>query len=65
MVPKNGTLAIETTPNDDNPLDTGIGYPGNIPILGIDVWEHGACPLTRLLMSALEPLTHVTFQRVI
>ncbi|CAK0785451.1 hypothetical protein CVIRNUC_008660 [Coccomyxa viridis] len=40
VVPKNGTLAIETTPNDDNPLDTGIGYPGNIPILGIDVWEH-------------------------
>lgn len=40
MVPKNGTLAIEATPNDDNPLMTGIQYTGDIPILGIDVWEH-------------------------
>ena len=55
-MPKNGTLAIETTPNDDNPLDTGIGYPGNIPILGIDVWEHGARPLACVLMQ------HVTFE---
>jgi len=27
--------------NQDNPLMTGIGYTGDIPILGIDVWEHG------------------------
>lgn len=43
VVPKNKTLAIETTPNQDNTLMTGIQYPGDIPILGIDVWEHGEC----------------------
>ena len=43
VVPKNHTLAIETTPNQDNTLMTGIQYPGDIPILGIDVWEHGEC----------------------
>ena len=30
-----GTLAIETTPNQDSPLALG-----HTPILGIDVWEH-------------------------
>ena len=43
VVPKNHTLAIGTTPNQDNTLMTGIQYPGDIPILGIDVWEHGEC----------------------
>ncbi|MGB4966305.1 MAG: superoxide dismutase [Microgenomates group bacterium] len=32
---KNGTLIVESTPNQDNPL-----MEGNRPILGIDVWEH-------------------------
>lgn len=32
---KNGTLIVESTPNQDNPL-----MEGNMPILGIDVWEH-------------------------
>jgi superoxide dismutase, Fe-Mn family len=31
-----GKLVVESTPNQDNPYMTG----GNIPILGIDVWEH-------------------------
>lgn len=35
--PKNGSLGIETTPNQDNTLSTGLGYSGNIPILGVDV----------------------------
>jgi len=30
-----GQLMIETTPNQDNPL-----MRGNVPLLGIDVWEH-------------------------
>ena len=30
-----GTLIIETTPNQDNPLTAG-----HTPLLGIDVWEH-------------------------
>ncbi len=35
VVGANGGLAIETTPNQDNPLTRG-----SRPILGIDVWEH-------------------------
>lgn len=30
-----GTLAIETSPNQDSPLATG-----HMPVLGVDVWEH-------------------------
>ena len=30
-----GTVAIETTPNQDSPLTLG-----KIPVLGVDVWEH-------------------------
>jgi superoxide dismutase, Fe-Mn family len=31
----NGTLAVESTPNQDTPLSEG-----RTPILGLDVWEH-------------------------
>lgn len=31
----NGTLLIETTPNQDTPLSLG-----HTPVLGVDVWEH-------------------------
>jgi Fe-Mn family superoxide dismutase len=32
---KNGTLSIESTPNQDSPL-----MEGKVPVLGNDVWEH-------------------------
>src|SRR5581483_1359356 len=35
LVVANGTLAVTSTPNQDNPL-----MDGTTPILGIDVWEH-------------------------
>ncbi|MCY4781249.1 superoxide dismutase [Sphingobacterium sp. UT-1RO-CII-1] len=36
----NGTLAVSSTPNQDNPLmDTNLTTQG-YPILGVDVWEH-------------------------
>lgn len=33
-------LAVETTPDQDNPLMKKLGYSGHVPVLGIDVWEH-------------------------
>jgi superoxide dismutase, Fe-Mn family len=33
-------LAVVTTPNQDNPLMTGIVKDHGTPILGLDVWEH-------------------------
>ena len=38
-VDKAGTLKVESSANQDNPLMKGIGS-GNTPILGLDVWEH-------------------------
>ena len=35
LVLSNGQLDVVTTPNQDSPRMTG-----NIPILGLDVWEH-------------------------
>lgn len=35
-----GKLAVTDTPNQDNPLMTGIVSTTGTPILGLDVWEH-------------------------
>lgn len=35
LVKHNGSLAVISTPNQDNPLSEGM-----VPILGLDVWEH-------------------------
>lgn len=34
-----GRLAVESSANQDSPAMRGIGS-GNVPILGLDVWEH-------------------------
>ena len=34
------TLCICSTPNQDNPLMTGIAECAGIPVIGCDVWEH-------------------------
>jgi Fe-Mn family superoxide dismutase len=35
-----GSVAIVSTPNQDNPLMTGVVDVTGTPLLGIDVWEH-------------------------
>ena len=35
----NGKLYVYSTPNQDNPLMTKLGYKG-VPLVGLDVWEH-------------------------
>lgn len=41
VVKKDGTLATESTPNQDNPeMGAAAGCSGNVAILGLDVWEH-------------------------
>ena len=37
---KNGKLAVTSTPNQDNPLMTGVADAAGTPLLGLDVWEH-------------------------
>ncbi|KAG8467577.1 hypothetical protein KFE25_006629 [Diacronema lutheri] len=39
-VKPDGKLAIDTTPNQDNPLMDGGCETKMVPILGLDVWEH-------------------------
>jgi Fe-Mn family superoxide dismutase len=39
-VKANKSIAICSTPNQDNPLMTGIAECTGTPILGCDVWEH-------------------------
>eukprot|EP00884_Botryococcus_braunii_P010103 jgi/Botrbrau1/19094/Bobra.0077s0008.1 len=38
--PATGSLSVQPSNNQDNPVMTGLGYTGDIPILGVDVWEH-------------------------
>ena len=38
-VHKGGKVEVCSTPNQDNPLMSGVSC-GGIPILGLDVWEH-------------------------
>ena len=40
IVKDDGHLAVTSTPNQDNPLMTGIADVTGTPILGLDVWEH-------------------------
>ena len=35
-----GKVQICSTPNQDNPLMTGVESCGGTPVLGLDVWEH-------------------------
>jgi Fe-Mn family superoxide dismutase len=36
VISNNGALGVVSTPNQDNPIMDGQGF----PIIGIDVWEH-------------------------
>lgn len=40
LVVKDGNLVVGSTPNQDNPLMTGVAEFTGTPILGLDVWEH-------------------------
>jgi Fe-Mn family superoxide dismutase len=40
VVKADGSLAVSSTPNQDNPLMKGVADVTGRPILGLDVWEH-------------------------
>jgi len=40
VIDEDGTLAVTSTPNQDNPLMTNLVETTGTPILGVDVWEH-------------------------
>lgn len=40
IVKDDGSLAVTSTPNQDNPLMKGVAETTGTPILGCDVWEH-------------------------
>jgi len=40
IVGADGKLAVTSTPNQDNPLMTGVAEQTGTPILCVDVWEH-------------------------
>ncbi|MDA1008417.1 MAG: superoxide dismutase [Planctomycetota bacterium] len=40
VVKADKTLAVTSTPNQDNPLMSGFVEVEGVPILGLDVWEH-------------------------
>jgi Fe-Mn family superoxide dismutase len=40
LISQNGKLKITNTPNQDNPLMTGVVKENGTPLLGLDTWEH-------------------------
>ncbi len=40
IVGPGGKLTVTSTPNQDNPLMTGVAEQTGTPLLGVDVWEH-------------------------